>query len=41
MWVNLATQGMFPGHNILLSVLVDDMAKNAELKSEAELKAGI
>jgi monoamine oxidase len=38
LWVNVTTPGMFPGSNILLSVLVDDMAKKAELKSEAELK---
>ena len=37
-WTNLTCEGMFPKSNILLAMLMDEMAKSAELKSEEELK---
>lgn len=38
--MNLTNNGIFPGSNMLMVVLVDELAKAAELKSDAELKAG-
>ena len=37
-WTNLTCEGMFPKSNMLLVMLMDEMAKSAELKSEEELK---
>ena len=37
--MNLTIDGIFPDSNMLVVVLLDDMAKAAELKSERELKA--
>ena len=39
--MNLTNENLFPGSNMLMLVLVDEMAKTAELKSNAELKVGI
>ena len=36
--MNLTNDNMFPGSNMLMVVLVDEMAKAAELKSNEELK---
>ena len=41
MWQNLTIEGIIPGSNMLMVTLVDEMAKAAELKSDAELKAGL
>ena len=38
--MNLTIQGIFPGSNILSVVVVDEMAKAAELKSESDLMVG-
>ena len=40
-WMNLSIKGIHPGSNMLMVVLVDEMAKAAEMKPDAELKAGI
>lgn len=37
-WQNLTIKGILPESNMLMGVLVDDMAKAAELKSNDELK---
>ena len=36
-WMNLTLQGIFPGSNMLSVVLMDEMAKAAELKSDSDL----
>lgn len=38
MWKNLNLDGLFAGSNMLLIMLVDEMAKSVELKSDKELK---
>ena len=38
-WLNLNKKGLFPGSNALLGFVVDEMARQVESKSEAELKA--
>ena len=40
-WMNLTIQGIFPGSNILSVVVVDEMAKAAELKSDSDLMVKI
>ena len=35
--MNLTIQGIFPGSNLLEVVVVDEMAKAAELKSDSDL----
>ena len=37
-WQNLNIEGILPGSNMLMGVVVDEMAKAIELKSDAELK---
>ena len=37
-WINLSLEGILPGSNILYLMLVDEMAKSLELKSDEELK---
>lgn len=37
-WKNLTLEGLLSGSNILLIMIVDEMAKSAELKSDEELK---
>ena len=37
-WKNFSVEGIMPGSNILLIMLLDEMAKSAELKSDKELK---
>ena len=38
--MNLTIEGIFPGSNMLSVVVVDEMAKAAELKSDSDLMAG-
>ena len=38
--MNLTLQGILPGSNMLSVVLMDEMAKEAEMKSEADLIVG-
>ena len=38
--MNLTIQGIFPGSNMLSVVVVDEMAKAAELKSDSDLMVG-
>ena len=37
-WINLSIEGILPGSNILYLMLVEEMAKSLELKSDDELK---
>lgn len=38
--MNLTNEKILPNSNMLMVVLVDELAKAAEQKSDAELKAG-